>query len=136
VDLLVVGAPTHLLSLSSGPSRWLQAQYWGSPDGPRRARRPHGSPTSSASLRRWLRALVVNPPVPRAAVFDTRIPGPLVGGAGRVVARRLRARGLELVAAPRSFAVEAVAGPLARGELARAAAWGRELAESAAPADV
>ena len=47
-----------------------------------------------------------------AAAFDTRMTGPLTGGAGREIARRIERAGYRLVAEPRSFFVEAVPGPL------------------------
>jgi hypothetical protein len=132
-DLLVVGGPTHLLGLSSRPSRWLAAQYWGDPRAPRRRHRPHGRPLAGPSLRSGLRTLPSTGPGTRAAVFDTRRPGPLTGGAGPVIARRLRGRGAVLVAAPQDFHVDGVTGPLRAGERNRATAWGARLVTAAHP---
>jgi hypothetical protein len=133
IDLLVVGGPTHLLGLSSRLSRWLQAQYWGDPVAPRRPRRPHGRPSGGPSLCDWLAGLPAGTTRVRAAAFDTRMPGPLTGGARRGIARRLEARGLVLVAAPAAFRVTAVGGPLRAGERSRAIAWGAALATTGAP---
>jgi hypothetical protein len=127
-DLLVVGAPTHLGTLSSGTSRWLQAQFWGAPSGRRRRRRPYGRPLTADALRSWLRDVEVPATPPRAAVFDTRTRGRLVGGAGPPAARRLSARGLTLVGTPAAFTVEGVTGPVSPGDLARARSWGTHLA--------
>jgi hypothetical protein len=128
VDLLVVGAPTHMFGLSSGVSRWLQAQYWGAPSGTRRDRRPYGRPTESASMRRWLGEVQWRGPGPRAAAFDTRVGGRSAGGAAATIAVRLSRRGVLLIGAPEAFRVRSVTGPLAPGELARASTWGSELA--------
>ena len=43
------------------------------------------------------------------------------------LARRLRRRGHVLVSSPQTFVVEGIAGPLAAGELERAATWGVDL---------
>jgi hypothetical protein len=117
VDLLVVGAPTHVHGLSSLRSRAGAIEQRG------RAGEP------GVGVRGWIDAL---PPVghPPVAVFDTRVHKPtlLVGSAARGMARRLRQRGHVLVAEPESFFVEDTPGPLEDGELERAAAWGRMLA--------
>ena len=68
----------------------------------------------------------------RAAAFDTRIDKPpaLVGSAARRIAKRLERRGFELLAPPESFFVLDADGPLADGELERAAGWAAGLAET------
>jgi hypothetical protein len=129
-DLLVIGGPTHLLGLSSPVSRWLQAQWWGDPVLRLRSRRPYGRPSRRRSLAAWLDGAS---PVPgaSAAAFCTGTGGPFSGSAARTVARRLRRRGLRLVAAPETFVVCGVTGPLPPQELARARAWGVRIAHAA-----
>lgn len=118
VDLLVVGGPTHVHGMSSAMSRKAaldQAEAAGADAGP--------------GIRGRLDAL---PHVDglRAAAFDTRIDKSvvLVGSAARGIAKRLRRHGFELVAPPESFFVLDAQGPLADGELERAAEWARSLA--------
>ena len=132
VDLLVVGAPTHFLGLSTALSRWLHAQYWGDSHGVRRIHRPHGRPVFDASLRAWLGHLPSARPGARAAVFDTRTSRCAVG-AGAGAARALRACGFTLVCPPETFVVKAVSGPLADGEKARAMAWATALTVAHGP---
>lgn len=69
------------------------------------------------------------------ATFDARINWPMVlsGSAARGIARRLSAMGGRAVAEPGSLIVEGSEGPLAPGELERAAAWAEELAIVADP---
>jgi len=132
VTLLVVGGPTHLLGVSTRASRWLDAQAWGDPVAPRRRRRPYGRPVPRLSLRSWLDRLPRQPDAV-AAAFDTRVPGRLRGGAAAAIARRLRRRGYRLIGLPQGFAVRAVRGPVAAGELGRAARWGAELGRAVTP---
>jgi flavodoxin I len=62
--------------------------------------------------------------------FDTRFRWPelLTGSAARGIAKRLEGKGARLLAEPESFFVEHKDGPLAEGELGRAASWARSLA--------
>jgi hypothetical protein len=108
VDLLVVGAPTHVHGIPSERSRKAAVDQGGS-DGP--------------GVRDWLDDLPHGSG--RAAAFDTRFDKPafLTGSAAKGIARRLRRRGFELVAEPESFFVLATEGPLKDGELERAAEW-------------
>jgi hypothetical protein len=122
-DVLIVGGPTHMHGLATSTSRRQAAQAAeeeedvsvepGAADGP--------------GLRRWLsqRSGDRRP----AAAFDTRLDRSpvLTGAAARGIARRLRRRGFEVIAAPESFLVEDSEGPLAEGELDRARAWGESL---------
>jgi hypothetical protein len=117
LDLVVVGAPTHIHGLSSGVSRKSAVEQG------------HLPRSTGIGARGWLHEL---PSVhgTRAAAFDTRIEKPvmLVGSAARGIAKRLRRRGFELVAPPESFFVLDGEGPLGDGELERARAWGERLA--------
>lgn len=115
VDLLVVGAPTHTLSMPNAGSRD-DATRKGAPD------------PAHAGIREWIETVLV-PDGVRVATFDTSIHHLIqLGTAARAAARALRRRGLEATVGP-SFWVTGMEGPLADGELARATAWGRELAE-------
>ena len=117
VDLVVLGAPTHVHGLSSARSRQSAIDQRG--DG--------GEPGIGA--RDWIDRL---PPRggPRMAVFDTRAHKPelLVGSAAHGMARRLRRHGYVLALEPGSFFVTGTEGPLEEGELERAWEWGRTLA--------
>ncbi|MGZ4332881.1 MAG: flavodoxin family protein [Gaiellaceae bacterium] len=117
VDLLVVGAPTHVHGVSSGRSREAALEQGG--DG-----------EVGIGVKGWIDALPNGADGPRVAAFDTRANKPvlLVGSAARGIARRLRAHGYRLAAEPESFFVDGTPGPLEDGELERAAAWGRRLA--------
>jgi hypothetical protein len=116
IDLLVVGAPTHVHGLPSERSRKAAIEQGGIGAGLGRG------------VRDWLAEL------PRgegqlAAAFDTRFDKPafLTGSAAKGIAKRLRRQGLELVAEPESFYVLGTEGPLKDGELERAAAWAKRL---------
>ena len=56
------------------------------------------------------------------------LPAVLVGSAARGISRRLRDHGYRLAIEPQSFFVKGTPGPLEEGELDRASAWGRTLA--------
>ena len=121
--LLVVGAPVHISTLPSAKTRAKAAE---------RAEDPERFPGLSApdlshsSVRDWLAEL------PRrkgafGAAFDTRSPGKWTGSAARSIAGKLKRRGYRQVASPEGFVVMHQDGPLADGELERAAAWGAQL---------
>jgi flavodoxin len=101
IDLLVVGGPTHAHGVSAALGQWL-------------AHLPEGAVRD----------------LPFAA-FDTRyrMSRLISGSAARVIARRLERAGATEVAPPESFFVLASEGPLAEGEIERATAWARGLAE-------
>lgn len=123
LDLVVVGAPTHVHGMSSSRSRRGAIDQGAQADSPGRG------------VRGWLEELPEGEGC-HAAAFDTRIDKPvlLVGSAARGIAKRLRRRGYELAAPPESFFVTDSEGPLADGELERAKAWGGALA-TALPAE-
>jgi len=65
-----------------------------------------------------------------AAAFDTRVASKVAkifGYAAGRIAGSLKKKGAKLVADPEGFFVEGTKGPLAEGELERAAAWGKGL---------
>ncbi len=122
-DLLVVGGPTHMHGIASARTRQM-AVAAAEEDGeglvePGAAEGP--------GLRGWLRDLPHARS--RAATFDTRLDRSpwLTGVAARGIARRLQRHGYDVVGTL-SFLVQDAEGPLERGELVRARAWGEELA--------
>ena len=117
VDLLVVGAPTHVHGLSSRRSRVGAVDQGGRGD-------------AGIGVRGFIDALPNGARGPRVAAFDTRAHKPvwLVGSAARGIVRRLREHGYRLAVEPESFFVQGTPGPLEEGELERAAEWGRTLA--------
>jgi flavodoxin len=125
VDLLVVGAPTHIHGLSSRRSRE-GALTQGA----------QGEP--GAGVRGWIESLPNGTRGPHAAAFDTRAHKPvlLVGSAARGIARRLRKHGYTLAAEPESFFVRGTPGPLEEGETERAEEWGKTLANEVSRAAV
>lgn len=115
LDLLLVGAPTHVHGLSGTRSR--------------QAARDQGAPAEPGfGAREWLERMPEAPGL-AAAAFDTRADKPalLTGSAARGIAKRLQRHGCTLVQEPESFLVEGTPGPLAAGEAERAAVWARSL---------
>jgi flavodoxin len=112
VDLLVVGAPTHVHGLTSERSRIAAAEQGGA---------------GGRGVREWLEELP--PGHARAAAFDTRFDKPtfLTGSAAKGIAKRLRGKGYELAVEPESFFVDGTEGPVHEGELERAAEWAASL---------
>jgi hypothetical protein len=126
IDLLVVGGPTHMHGVATNRSRHLAAEA-AREDGEVRLAR---GATEEPGLRSWLRDLPEGA-AHHAAAFDTRLDKSpwITGVAARGIARRLRSRGIDVLATE-SFLVEGTEGPLEAGELERARAWGAELARS------
>lgn len=78
----------------------------------------------------------------RVAVFDTRISPEevarvgilaffvkLFGYAAEYIGKQLTKKGVELLTSPQGFYVQGTQGPLLEGELERAAAWAKQIAE-------
>jgi flavodoxin len=65
------------------------------------------------------------------ACFDTRfrLPRFMTGSASKVMAGKLREKGVSLLAEPESFFVKGTEGPLSDGELERASTWARQIVE-------
>ncbi|KAE8764107.1 flavodoxin family protein [Georgenia thermotolerans] len=120
-DLIVVGAPTHVLSMSR---HWTRGRAHPAEVGTQ-GDIPDG-------VREWLATLPAVEGEWHAAAFDTHLPSPLSGGATHGIARGLRRHGFTLVGEPERFTVEEVEGPLRTGERERARAWGEDLARRAA----
>ena len=117
VDLLVLGAPTHVHGLSSVRSRRGAIEQHG------------GAGEAGIGARGWIAKLPLCGG-PRVAVFDTRAHKAelLAGSAAQGMERRLKRRGYRPIAEPESFFVQGTPGPLEEGELERAEAWGKTLA--------
>jgi flavodoxin len=69
------------------------------------------------------------------ACFDTRfrLPHWMSGSASKVMARKLKEKGVSLLVPPESFFVKGTEGPLRSGEVDRAATWARTLLEKVPP---
>jgi len=113
-DIVVIGAPTHGLTLSK-PSSRRTAVRGGAPE-----------EVLAQGVREWLPR--VAPPSGVLAVYDTRARAMRhwPGSAAHAAARILRRRGVTPVER-RSFYVAATKGPLLEGEIPRARAWGARL---------
>jgi hypothetical protein len=116
LDLLVVGAPTHALSLSRTQTRESAAEQ---AEGPLVSTGP--------GVREWLERLPKDDGR-RVATFDTHVDKKIPGSASKAARKRLRRLGFRAVAPAESFYVSDVQGPLIDGELERARAWGTRLA--------
>jgi len=125
-DLLVVGGPTHILRTTTTRTRQ---------QGVMSVRRARATAPPVAlepgaegpGVREWLGELPEARPRQRAAAFDTRLAGPLSGGAARSIGRELRRHGYRVVDSPSGFVVRGGQGPLRAGELDRARTWGASL---------
>jgi hypothetical protein len=116
IGLLVVGAPTHALSLSRPSTRQQAADM-----------APEGLVSRGIGMREWLDAVTAAPNT-RAAAFDTRTKLPFPGSAAHAAARRLRKAGFRIVSRPQRFPVQATLGPLLPDEIERARRWAAALA--------
>jgi flavodoxin-like protein len=119
-EIVVVGGPTHMHGLSTALSRRMGAEGAHAEQGTNvelDAAAEHG-------LRRWLHE-VHGAKGLRAATFDTRVRGSIMitGSAARVIARRMRRHGFDVLGT-QSFFVPDGEGR----ELERARAWGATLA--------
>jgi hypothetical protein len=125
-DVLVVGAPTHVHSLSRPESR-RTAEEWGRD--PARGLRFEAQ-VQGVGVREFLKSL---PPTEAlTAAFDTRADMPEVfsGSAAHAIAKRLGRQGLHAVAIPQSFLVTK-AGALLDGELEHAWHFGHSVVSAA-----
>jgi len=123
--LLVVGGPTHFHGMSRARTRkWAAATAQKPSNDLVLDRDAHGP-----GVRDWFTSLGHGHT--KVAAFDTRFNGPVVlrGRASKVISRKLRKRGCEVVAKPESFFVN-LKNHLEPGEEARAQEWGRRLAAS------
>ena len=119
-DLIVAGAPVVGFNLAT--ERMLASVAQDDSPTPPDVEHP--------SLRSWLDAL---PPGRGAsASFETRIWWSPRGATGEIE-KRLERAGYAPIADGQKFVVKGKYGPLREGELERARAWGRELADLVAP---
>jgi hypothetical protein len=119
-DVVVVGGPTHVFGMSRRSTRKAAGEQGGDPEA-----------AAADGIRDWLERLHAMPGTP-VATFDTRVRRPgLIGSAAGRAMHRLRRLGMRPLDRPATFWVEDVAGALLDGELERARAWGRLLAERA-----
>jgi hypothetical protein len=123
LELLVLGGPTHALSMTRESTRH-EAHERGAPGG-----------DEGRGIRELLEQLPHHLPV-AVATFDTRVAKArhLPGSAAKAAEKDLRHHHHARVVARDSFFVEDTPGPLLPGELERAEAWGRELAATTAGA--
>ena len=124
-DLIVVGGPTHVHSMSRPSTRKAAAE-----DASKHPERLALDPDSAGNgVREWLAEVELANT--RMAAFDTRLAGPslVTGQASRGITKALRKSGGRLVAKPESFLV-AKGNTLVPDEETRAEVWGRELAKS------
>ncbi|WP_083259681.1 flavodoxin family protein, partial [Cellulosimicrobium cellulans] len=121
VDLVVAGGPTHAFGMTRPATR---------ADAVQRATGEVSHRTRG--LREWVESVPRQPREGLAATFDTRVTKvrPLPGSAARGAAKALRHAGFRMLVPPASFYVGDVEGPLDDGELDRARAWGRALADA------
>lgn len=117
---MVVGAPTHVFSLSRPATR-------------DDAVRQGAEPTHAGKgVREWLDLLPKDAKGQLATTFDTRVRKVRgLPAAAPKIARELRKRRFTLVEEATGFYVDDVAGPLIPDEVERAIAWGRQVASSA-----
>lgn len=123
-DLLVFGAPTHAHGLPSRMSRsGIEEEARKKLDA---GQEIDYQPTAG------IRALIADLPAAEdtaVACFDTRFDKSVVltGSAAKTMAKKLRQKGYEIIAAPESFFVLDMEGPLKVGELHRAEEWGASI---------
>ncbi len=122
---LIAGAPVHGMTLPTTQSLASASAH--------KVNEDHAAPrTDEPLMRDWLEDLP-ELGIP-ATAFDTRVRGPLGRGAATAIIRAEAAKGCKLLAQPKGFRVDfRNAGPeqadlLKEGELAKARAWGAELA--------
>lgn len=96
-DMLVVGSPTQRWNTTEAMTKFLE-----------------GLPPNSLNH-------------VRAAAFDTRMRARLGGSAAIKIERLLKQNGSKIISPSGAFYVLEKTGPLAKGELERAALWAREL---------
>lgn len=120
-DVVVVGAPTHVHSLSRPASR-LEADQQAHVPGHHLTIEPD---VEKLGIREWLREL--GPSSQAFAAFDTRVDAPrlLTGAASSHISDGLREFGMTEVVEPESFLIRG--NELEPGEAERARGWGAAL---------
>lgn len=119
VTLLVLGGPTHALSMSRESTREDALEKAQDTDPARKA----------TGVREWIAKASV-PPHVTVVTFDTKVKMAFVpGSAARSAAKALHGRGFPDVERGETFWVAGTPGPLLDGESERARAWGAGLVE-------
>jgi hypothetical protein len=115
--LLVVGGPTHALSMTRQRTREGAVEQGA-----------HDAHTE-LGIREWLASLPTSDHI-EVATFDTKVGKGrhFAGSAARAAGKSVRRHHLGRLVASESFYVAGTEGPLLPGELNRARAWGAELA--------
>jgi hypothetical protein len=131
VDLVIVGGPTHIRGMSTSFTRHMGVAGEAKKDPAERHALEPGA--EGPGLRDWFRGLPKAHGHRPAAAFDTRIEGPMVGGAAPGIARRLRRHGYEVVAEPEGFHVQDDGRTLEDGERERARLWAADIVRRVAP---
>ena len=128
-DLLVVGGPTHVHTLSRASTRRAAAEAAAKPGSGLMLE----SGALGPGLREWLHDLPAGNKT-LAAAFDTRMDGPTLftGQASHGIAQRLRRRGYRIAGPLQSFLVSKQ-NTLDPAETERARTWGAALAFTAGP---
>jgi hypothetical protein len=123
VDLVVVGAPTHVHGMPRQSTRKGAREMAEKPD--RQVRLLPGAGLGPG-VREWLESL--GHVEIASAAFDTRLKGPsaVTGRASKRIGRLLARHGARAAARPESFLVDKT-GVLVEGELGRARSWGEHL---------
>ncbi len=111
IDLLVIGAPTHDVGLSTPETRQAASARL-------------GRSVPQTGVREWAVQVTTPGIAPLVAVFDTRTGYPwLAGSAASQVSALLSQRGFVVLPARASFRVRDVSGPIDVGEDLRARDW-------------
>jgi len=118
-DLIVAGAPVLGFKL---PTEKMREGVRANP-----GRAPKPPDLSHPSMRSWLGDLSAGHG--RSAAFDTQVRGPF-GSAAPEIGATLERLGYAPLAEPEGFVGKGRYGPLRKGELERARAWGAELARA------
>lgn len=126
-DLVVVGAPTHTHGMSRPRTRKMAGAL-----ARKRESKVELVPgaVSGSGVREWLESL--GRLEVAGAAFDTRLQGlpAFTGRASKSIQRLLAHHGARIAASSESFLVDKTPGPLAKGEVGRARAWGERLTSS------
>jgi len=110
-DLVLVGAPTHNMGLSTTASRGQAHQK--------------GGAAPEAGVREWIDG--VETLDGRVVTFSTTTGGFMAGSAAKAIVKGLKRRRIRAEHGA-DFTVTGTPGPMADGELERAREWGRTLA--------
>lgn len=111
IDLVVVGAPTHMMGLPSPNSREQAIKQ--------------GGTAVSTGVAEWLQAATISPAT-RIVTFDTRVKSMFAGSAAKAAAKLARRRQLNAEVG-KGFIVTGSPAVLTDGALEEAHTWGQSL---------